>query len=352
MDEGFIGLNEKYEELFRIGAAVDSGSYTTHRNVVTRHFGSITAENEMKFESLQRTEGSFNYATADAMLDFAEDNRLAVRGHALVWHRQTPAWVFSDGADGLASEEQLLERVRRHIAEVMGHFRGRVYAWDVVNEAIMDDGSYRTGDETRDDQKSQWYAILGERYIAEAFRAAREADPEAKLFYNDYFNYVPARRQGIYEMLRGLLDDGVPIDGVGLQAHLNIAPSEIAEHPGYHQTVENLEAAIEAYASLGLEIHITEMDVSLYVPGTQYPEEDLYTEETFDEELEQRQAERYAEFFEMFRNNADGIENVTLWGVADDNTWLSEFSSGRQDFPLLFDGLQQPKQALDAVMDF
>src|SRR5690606_21703781 len=140
-----------------------------------------------------------------------------VRGHALVWHRQTPSWVFQGSA------EQVLQRMKNHITQVMQHFQGKVQIWDVVNEAIMDDGTYRSGNEEGNNQSSGWYGALGESYIAEAFRAARAADPDARLFYNDYYNYHPVRRQAIYEMLEGLLAAGVPVDGVGLQAHLNLA---------------------------------------------------------------------------------------------------------------------------------
>lgn len=345
-------LRGKYEDHFQIGAAVDGASYRTHEELLSSHFNSVTAENEMKFESLQRHQGSFTYHNADSIVAFAEERGLAVRGHALVWHRQNPAWLFSDGEGGLASPELLLERMRTHIRHVMEHYRGRVYAWDVVNEAIMDDGDYRRGDEASEDNRSLWFEILGEQYIEEAFRAAHEVDPEARLFYNDYFNYLPARREGITAMLRGLLDDDVPLHGVGLQAHLGLAQSPNENSHAHYQTVENMEAAIEAYSALGLEVQITEMDVSLYVGGVQYDEDSFYTEETFTEELAEQQAERYREFFELFREHSDVITSVTFWGVADDNTWLSEFASGRQDFPLLFDTKHQPKPAFDAVMDF
>jgi endo-1,4-beta-xylanase len=277
---------------------------------------------------------------------------MKVRGHALVWHRQNPAWLFSNGSGGQASRDVLLARMRSHISNVMRHFRGGVYAWDVVNEAIMDDGRYRTGDEPRDDQKSGWHKIVGDSYIAEAFKAAREADPTAKLFYNDYYNYIPAKRDAIYSMLKGLLDSGVTVHGVGLQAHINIEPSTMMTHQGYYQTVANMEAAIEKYASLGLEVQVTEMDVSLYIPGVTYSSDMFYTEATFTDALKTRQAERYRAFFDMFRAHADVITGVTLWGSADDHTWLSELSSGRKDFPLLFDVNHQPKPAFWAVADF
>jgi endo-1,4-beta-xylanase len=306
----------------------------------------VTAENEMKFQSLQPTEGTFTYGPADGIVNFAIQNGMKVRGHTLVWHTQTPSWVFNN-----ASKETLLARMRTHISNVVSHFRGKVYAWDVVNEAVMEDGSYRTGD-LAENQKSRWYEIAGESYIAEAFKAAHAADPDAKLFYNDFYDYVPAKHTGIYNMLKALLEQGVPIHGVGMQCHLNIEQSTVATSHGYHQSVENLEAAIELYSSLGLEVHVTELDLSLYIPGVMYDMSTFYTPATFTEALQIKQAERYRVFFELFRKHADVLTSVTFWGIADDNTWLSEFDSGRQDFPLLFDTQHNPKKAYDAVMDF
>lgn len=345
-------LRQKYEHCFSIGAAVDFQSYQTHADLLLPHFSSVTAENEMKPDALQRTEGLFTYVASGRIVDFATANDMEIRGHALVWHRQNPAWLFVDDAGNPVAPEVLLGRMREHIHNVMTYYKGRIRAWDVVNEAIMNDGAYRTALEEEEDQRSAWHGILGESYIAEAFKAAHAADPEAKLFYNDYYNYLPAKQQAIYEMLKKMLEDGVPVHGVGLQCHLNIEPSADPEHQSFHQTIANLERAIELYASLGLEVQITEMDISLYVGGRMYTEDEFYTEATFTEELEVQQAERYRAFFELFRRHADVITNVTFWGVADDNTWLSEFDSGRTDFPLLFDTQHQPKRAFEAIMQF
>lgn len=345
-------LAEKYAPLFPIGAAVDSGSIHSHEAVLARHFNSITTENEMKFESLEATEGVFDYSTADAMVALARSHGMKVRGHTLVWHRQTPAWMFQAPSGGKASAELLRSRLQRHIENVVSHFKGNVYAWDVVNEAILDDGKYRTANEPEVDQQSPWHGILGTSYIAEAFKAAHAADPNAKLFYNEYRNYIPAKRQAVYEMLKQLLAQGVPVHGVGLQCHLNIEPSSDESNHGRYQTVTELEQAIKLYASLGLEVQVTELDLSVYVPGVKYTPEQFFTVETFTDDVAARQAARYAEFFALFRKHAKVISGVTFWGVADDNTWLSEFSSGRKDFPMLFDTRHEPKKAFYAVMDF
>lgn len=345
-------LAKQYANLFPIGAAVNSGTLRSHADLLAQHFNSITAENEMKFESLEPTEGHFDYAAADEMVSFARAHGMKVRGHNLVWHRQTPDWVFSDGAGGKASKEVLLARLQKHIEHVVEHFRGHIYAWDVVNEAIMDDGKYRTADEKEPDQRSKWYGILGTSYIAAAFRAAHAADPGAKLFYNDYRNYIPVKRQAIYEMLKQLLADGVPIHGVGLQAHLSIETSSSPDSHGFYQTIAEEEKTIELFASLGLDVQITELDMSLYKPDVKYDPRQFYTAATFTPELEAKQAERYGQFFELFRKYHEKITGVTFWGIADDATWLSHFSSGRQDFPLLFDLQHQPKKAFERVMTF
>ena len=345
-------LARTYAAFFPIGAAVNSRTLRTHAELLAQHFNSITAENEMKFESLEKTEGAFDYAAADEMVAFARQHGMQVRGHTLVWHRQTPDWVFSNGSGGDASKEVLLARLEKHIANVVGHFKGSVYAWDVINEAILDDGKYRTANETEPDQRSKWHGILGTSYIAAAFRAAHAADPAAKLFYNEYRNYLPIKRQGVYELLKGLLAEGVPVHGVGLQAHLGIAASTLPEHHGYYQNVAEEEKAIELYASLGLEVQITELDLSVYVPGVKYESHQFYTPATFTPELEAQQAERYAQFFELFRKHEKEITSVTFWGIADDETWLSHLRSGRQDFPLLFDAQHQPKKAFERIMTF
>lgn len=337
-------LKDYYADHFAMGAAIDT-SYGNYAAVLTKHYNSITAEDQMKFDALQPSEGNFSYGTADAMVDYAVQNGMQVRGHALVWHRQTPAWVFN------GSSATVLQRMKTHITSVMQHFQGKVKVWDVVNEAIMDDGELRTQNE-EEGQQSPWYGALGDEYIREAFIAARAADPEAKLFYNDYYNYHPVRRQAIFNLLKGLIDTGVPIDGVGLQAHLNLAPGTNPDEQSYHQTVANMEEAIEMYSSLGLDVQITEMDISLYLRGITYTEDMFYTPEKVTAEVLEEQADRYRAFFDMFRAHSDVISSVTTWGISDDNTWLSEFESGRQDFPLLFDANLDPKPAFWAVVDF
>jgi endo-1,4-beta-xylanase len=348
-------LYKKYEDYFVIGAAVDSGSYQDgHAAVWKEHFNGAVAENEMKWTSLQATEGSFNFTQAKAMVNAARSSNMLVRGHVLVWFDQTPDWVFQ------GSKEQVLTRMRTHITRVMQEFKGSVYAWDVVNEAVVpfDASNQDVGEDLaaldhwgyRD---SEWYQITGEDFIFEAFKAARAADPDAKLFYNDFWNYLDGKREFILSFVSRLKEAGL-IDGIGLQCHLNIsAAQESTTNQTAWQTVENLEKEIHEYAALGLDVHITELDISIYTRD--YPSSDQsrwFTGNELSPELEDALAARYKEFFAMFRRNADKISNVTFWGIADDNTWLSEFTSGRPDHPLLFDRQLRPKKAFDAITDF
>ena len=355
-DDTTESLHQKYADFFSIGAAIDKGSYKdAHEYLLQKHFNVVVCENEMKWESLQRTEGTFTFETADEMVAFAEANNMQVRGHTLVWHSQTPSWVFSN-----ATKEELLARMKTHITEVVSRYKGRIFAWDVVNEAIV--GYDADGNDVGEDlaaldtwgyRNSKWYEICGEDYIIEAFRAAREADPDAKLFYNDYWNYLDGKRDAIIGIIEKLQAEDL-IDGVGLQCHLNISVAqEKVDNQTAYQTVENLEKEIQEYAALGLDVHITELDISIYTRDyTSSDESRWFTEDELSDAYQEMLAARYKEFFDMFRANSDLISNVTFWGIADDNTWLSEFSSGRPDHPLLFDKNLMAKEAFFAITDF
>lgn len=324
------GLKDYFtqEEYFDIGAAVNPSYFSdpAKTTLLKRHFNSLTAENQMKWSTLQPTEGSFNFTSADQIVDFAIANGMKVRGHTLCWHNQVPAWIFKDGTL-TASKELVLQSLRTHITTVMTHFKGKVYAWDVVNEAI-DDGSatYRA---------SQWYTICGEDFIIEAFKAARAADPDAKLFYNDYSAIDPVKSEKIYSLLVKLKEQNL-VDGIGLQGHWNI------QYPSNDLII----AAFDKYKSLGLELQITELDVSVYTSNSD--PESLYTAN-----LAQKQASAYGRFFAAFRNYKSSITSVTFWGLADNNTWLDNFPvSGRKNYPLLFDGNYNPKQAYFTIINF
>jgi endo-1,4-beta-xylanase len=327
---GAEGLKDYYtpDGYFYMGVAIPQSFIDNQKkaDLIKRHFNSVTAENDMKWSSLQPTEGNFNFTNADKIVAFAQANGMRVRGHCLCWHNQVPSWIFKDGTS-TASKELVLQRLRTHITTVMTHFKGKVYAWDVVNEAI-DDGSsvYRN---------SQWYAICGEDYIIEAFKAARAADPDAKLFYNDYTAIDPVKRNKIYDLLVKLKEQNI-VDGMGLQGHWNI------NYPASNL----IEDAFNKYKSLGVELQITEMDVSVYSSSSS-------PESAYTDGMAQLLTYAYGRYFVAFRTNKDYITGVTFWGLADDNTWLDNFPvAGRKNYPLLFDENLDPKAAYFEVIDF
>jgi endo-1,4-beta-xylanase len=326
------GLKDYYKDYFPIGASVSPSSLTgTQSLLILKHFKSLTAENVMKPALIHPDENKFNWENADRIVNFAEANGMMMRGHTLCWHRQTPAWMFK-GADGKSvSKEILLSRLKDHITQVVTRYKGKVYAWDVVNEAIDDEdsGFFR---------ESDWYKICGEEYISKAFQWAHEADPQALLFYNDYNTEAPAKRDKVYRLIKQLLDSGVPIHGIGLQGHWNI----------YNPEEKDLRDAIEKFSSLGIKIQITELDVSVYSPDEKDPTDNFFTAER-----EKKQVEKYKMVFRVFRDYKSVITGVTFWNVSDKSSWLDNFPvRGRKNYPLLFDQNLKPKKAYWEVINF
>lgn len=322
-------LHEAYSSCFRIGAAVNPTTLTTQADLLRHHFNSLTAENEMKFERLQPACGQYTFEAADRLIDFAAVNGMAVRGHTLVWHNQTPDWMFAHADGTPVDRDTLLSRMQAHIETVVSRYKGIVHAWDVVNEAVSD----KEGELLR---PSKWLEIAGEDFIAKAFEYAHAADPNALLFYNDYNESVPEKREKIFALVRSLQEKGVPIHGVGLQAHWNL------EEP----SIDDIRAAIERYASLGVKLHITELDLSVFRFEDRRTDLSAPTDEML-----AKQADRYAQIFRLFRAYSAHIESVTFWGAADDYTWLDHFPvQGRKNWPFLFDEKHRPKRSFRAVL--
>jgi endo-1,4-beta-xylanase len=322
-------------EFFPVGAAVWQGDLTgEHAFLLKKHFNSLTSENDMKWGSLQPTEGVFTYANADAQVAFAKANNMLVRGHTLVWHTQNPAWLFNDasGQPMTPTPENkalLLGRLENHIRAVMTHYKGDVYAWDVVNEVI---------DPAQPDgfRRSPWFNITGTDYIERAFRVAHEVDPDARLYINDFDTTNPVKRQFLYNLVADLKSRGVPLDGVGHQMHNNV------DFPSAQAIVDT----INLFHDLGLDNQITELDVSVYsnsFPGPVTDYADIPAERFV------RQGYRYRAFFEAFRQLKGKISSVTFWGQADDHTWLT--SAARVNAPLLFDTSLRKKLAYWGVVD-
>jgi endo-1,4-beta-xylanase len=331
------GLKDYYKDYFPVGVAVSVRSITgPDAALIVREFNSVTPENAMKMGPIHPEEGRYNWKDADAIVDFATRHGLRIRGHNLCWHEQTPAWLFKDSAGHEVSKTVLLQRLKDHITTVVNRYKGRIYAWDVVNEAIADDS-------TQFLRNSPWYRICGDEFIAAAFRYAHAADPQAQLFYNDYNTERPQKRERVYRLLKQLVDAGVPITGVGIQAHWSI----------YEPSPEELRATIDRFSSLGLKVQITELDISVYPweksRRSRRPDEpDAYTPE-----LQERQAEQYKNVFSVFRDYKGVINGLTFWNVTDKYTWLDNYPvSGRKNYPLLFDTAGQPKKAYWEVIKF
>lgn len=322
MDRGTLGLKDYYKAYFPIGVSVIPGNLKgAEAELIKKEFNSVTAENAMKMKSLQPVEGRFNWKQADSIVNFASRNNIKIRGHNLCWHEQVPDWFFVGQAGQAVTKQVLLQRLKTHIETVVGRYKGKIYAWDVVNEAIADDPEKYLRD-------SKWYEICGEDYIAKAFEYAHQADPQAKLFYNDYNTERPEKRERVYRLLKSLVDKGIPIDGVGLQAHWSLSePSE-----------EELTLAIRKYSSLGLKIQVTELDISIY-PGEKNQRDKRVDEPyLFTPDLEKLQASRYKMVFDTFRKYKDIITNVTFWNLSDGYSWLDNYPvHGRKNYPLLFD---------------
>lgn len=324
-------LKELYKDAFHIGAAVNPKTIESQRSLLAYHFNSLTAENEMKFSSVHPQQERYTFEDADVIASFAREQGMALRGHTLVWHNQTPDWLFENETGGQVERSVLLERLKAHIQTVVGRYKDVIYAWDVVNEVISDDAD----DQNAFLRPSKWLDIAGEDFIAKAFEFAHEADPQALLFYNDYNESDPHKRERIYRLVRSLLDQGVPIHGVGLQAHWNL----------YDPSLEDMRAAIERYAQLGLQLQLTELDVSVF------RFEDRRTDLVQpSQEMLELQAERYESIFRLLHEYKEHISAVTFWGAADDYTWLDNFPvRGRKNWPFLFDELHRPKEAYHRV---
>jgi endo-1,4-beta-xylanase len=341
-------LKDVFKGSFLIGAALNSAQFTESgardATLVKAQFDSITPENVLKWEMVHPEPDCYDFDLPDKYVAFGEKNHMFIVGHTLVWHHQTPKWVFEDGKGDPVDRETLLKRMREHIQTVVGRYKGRVNGWDVVNEALNDDGTLL---------QTPWLKIIGEEYIAKAFEFAHEADPKAELYYNDHSLENEAKRNGAIELLGKLRAQGVPVTGVGLQGHYRI------DWP----SVEQLDAAIAAFAKLGVKVMMTELDVDVLPPAWQYHGADIsanvelrpklnpYTNGLPDS-VQQTLAKRYAGLFGVFLKHRGVLNRVTFWGVTDASSWLNNWPvRGRTSYPLLFDREGRPKPAFDAVIE-
>ena len=340
------GLKDAFAGKFSLGAAFRSAIYEgrdqKERAIVERHFNAITAENEMKPFALQPKEGVFNFETADRFVEFGEKHGMKIIGHCLVWHNQMPGWFFKDASGKDVDRDTLIARMRAHIHAVVGRYKGRIYGWDVVNEAFGDDGELHD---------SPWLRIIGSDFMELAFRFAHEADPDVELYYNDFSMAGAGKRRGVVRMIRDFRAKGIRIDAIGMQTHVSLVHPSIAEY----------EASLEAFAAEGVKVMVTEMDVSA-LPAAWGLSAEITTSHDYDEkynpwkdgklpaEMQEKLARRYEEFFSVFLRHAKVVDRVTLWGVTDGTSWLNNFPvRGRTDYPLFFDRAGKMKPCAAAV---
>lgn len=335
---GNMGLKDYYRDYFPVGIAVSPRAMKTDEApLIVQQFNSVTPENAMKMGPIHPRENEYYWKDADSIVAFAQRHHMKVRGHNLCWHNQIPSWLFTDSAGREVTKAVLLQRLRDHITTVVKRYKGAVYAWDVVNEAISD----KPGEYLRN---SPWLRICGEEFIADAFRFAHEADPDALLFYNDYNEINPEKREKIIRLVKSLQVAGVPIHGVGLQAHWAInEPSK-----------DQLETTLKEFARLGIKLQITELDVSVYpkehVARQRRPED---ADTSFTSDKEARQRETYRMCFGEFRKYRKQLSGVTFWNISDRHSWLDDFPvRGRKDHPLLFDEQLRPKKSYWDVVNF
>lgn len=327
-EDNIPSLKEVFKDDFYIGAAIEPYQLEipAHRQLLEKHFSSITAENAMKPENIQPVERLFDFDDADKIADFARNNGIALRGHTLIWHNQVPDWFFLEDGEQV-SKEKLRERMKTHITEVMQRYKGQIYAWDVVNEPIDPD----TPDGFR---RNKWFEILGEEYIELAFSYAREADPEAKLFLNEYDTTSANKRKAIIDLVEKLQSKGVPVDGIGMQMHISL------EKP----TLDDFEKTLKEFSELGLEIHITELDITVYERRTQ-------SFSTISDELLNEQGHRVKDLFTIIDKYKQHITSITFWGLTDEHTWLRWYFVERNDWPLPFDEEQRAKPFYWGMVD-
>jgi len=332
---------------YYIGTALNNDQvFTDDSQVISfleKHFNSITPENSLKWEKVHPEPGEYNFEPVDSMVSLGEKNNMFIVGHTLVWHNQTPSWVFEDESGNPATREFLLNRLKEHIFTVVGRYKGRIHGWDVVNEAVMENGEMNN---------SKWMQIIGEDYIQKAFEWAHEADPEAELYYNDFNMWYKGKREKLVKLVKEFQSKGVKIDGIGLQGHWGL------DYPH----LDELEEAFKSYSELGVKLMITELDMDILPSPSKYTGAEISKSYELQKELNPYpkelpdsmniiQSNRYAAFFDLFNKYKDHISRVTFWGLNDQNSWRNNWPvRGRSAYPLLFDENYQPKPAFYEVV--
>ncbi len=342
---GADSLQAAAEAYFQIGVGLSDRIPSRPEDwpLLLRHFHAITPENCLKPNPVQVDEGRFNFELSDQFVAFAASNRLSVVGHCLVWAKddRTPPWFYLEGTN-TASRELLLQRMKAHIQKVAGRYRGKIAAWDVVNEALDDGTNFL--------RPSGWARACGEDFIVQAFQTARAAAPEALLIYNDYNNELPEKRAKLIRLIRLLRERNAPLDAIGLQGHYELGKIPLQE----------IEDTLIALAPLGVQVVVSELDIDVIPRAEWWAEEgkhrarlarvNPYPKECPPEILSQ-QAQEYASLFRLFRKHAAIIQRVSFWNLHDGDSWLNYFPWQRQNYPLLFDRDRALKPAYYSVME-
>ena len=341
-----ISLKNTFQNKFYIGAAINTTQYLEEDQralpILNKHFNSITPENDLKWMYIHPYPDSFYFDLSDKFVEFGLVNNMFIVGHTLIWHNQTPDWVFFHKDGEILTREELLARMKTHIYTVVGRYKGQINGWDVVNEALNEDGSMR---------ESFWYQIIGEDYVAKAFQFAYEADPQAELYYNDYNLHNVNKADGAVQLVKSIQKQGIPVTGIGMQGHWGL------EYP----TKKELEDSIIKFKELGI-VAITELDVDVLPSGSGYQGAEISLQEVLIEKLnpyrenlpdsiQYLQSKQYEMFFEVFLKYSENISRITTWGVTDDDSWKNEWPiSNRTNYPLLFDREGNPKPIVERII--
>lgn len=334
-------LKGTFQDDFLIGTALSLGQINetdaSTDSLIKQQFNAITAENIMKAEVIHPAWGQLDFDAADKFVEYGRKNDMHIVGHTLIWHSQLPPFVRQ-----ITNADSLNMFMQQHIAAVAGRYADKLDGWDVVNEALNEDGSLR---------QSIFYNLLGEQYLVDAFKLAQQAAPNVELYYNDYNNEQPAKREGCLALIKKLQEAGVRIDGVGIQGHWHVG----------RVPFEEIEKSIEAYAALGLKVMITELDLEVLPRNFEGADVNQHMDATdpalnpyvagMPDSVSQQQASDYGNLFRLFLKHKDKISRVTLWGVNDGQSWLNYWPiDGRTNYPLLFDRSNQPKEAFYRVI--
>lgn len=339
-------MREAFEGKFLIGAAINVRQVVSTDekvvSVIRDQFSALVPENCMKPEEIHPKKNLYDWSEADALVDLAQKNGQVLTGHCLVWHSQVPYWFFKDDMSQPVTKEELIQRMKDHITTVVSRYKGRIKGWDVVNEAIMEDGSLR---------HSQFYNIIGPEFIKLAFQFAHEADPDAELYYNDYGLDNPTKRQGVINLVRDLKANGCRIDAVGMQSHV-----------AFNTNLTEYENSIVAFANEGVKVMATELDLSVLPWPMGYFGADVSTNFDYQKQMNpyvdslpaekaKEQADFFVKLFEIYLRHADVMDRVTFWGVADGDSWKNGWPMpGRTDYPLAFDRNYEPKPLVEAIV--